>query len=190
MAVLFVASVVCLTFVIERWLALKREKVLPGRRLMELDNLSRERKATEVAALARASESPLARIVAAGLEKSDQPIAEIRGAMETAGRIEVAGLERNLHILSTLASVCPLIGLLGTVTGMIRTFGVVKAFGVGDPMRLSGGISEALLTTAGGLVVAIPAVIFYRHFAHRVDLYVLEMEEFAERVVGRLTGAK
>jgi biopolymer transport protein ExbB len=190
MGILFLGSIACLGLVLERAAALRREKILPRRFLKEAEALARGRKLPEFLALCKATESPLARIIQAGLENQAKGPADMLGAMELAGRIELSGLERNMDFLASLAAAGPLLGLLGTVTGMIRTFAVVKAFGVGDPMRLSGGISEALLTTAGGLVVAIPAVVFHRYFLHRIDRYVLQMEEFSARVLGIVTEAE
>jgi biopolymer transport protein ExbB len=103
--------------------------------------------------------------------------------LEGSGRREAKALENRLDFLSMLAAVSPLLGLLGTITGMINTFVVVRMSGLGDPMKLSGGISEALICTAAGLVVAIPAVVFHRYFLHKVDGFVMDMEEMAEKVL-------
>lgn len=189
MGLIFLGSVFCVALIIERWVALRREKVLPRKLMSEVMSLAQEKKISEVLALARSSESPVGRILAVGLEKPEQEKGRTQELMELRGRREVSGLERNLDLLGTLAAVGPLLGLLGTVTGMIRTFGVIRVVGVGDPMALSGGISEALLNTAGGLIVGIPALIFQRYYLHRVDRLILEMEEFTQLVLDRLKGA-
>jgi biopolymer transport protein ExbB len=186
MALIFLASVVCVALIVERFFGLRREKILPAKLISEIDALAREKKFSEAGALCRASDSPLAKILSAGLVVASKPKAEVRETLELCGRREAARLERNLDLLGTLAAVGPLLGLLGTVTGMIRTFGVIRLIGVGDPLQLSGGIAEALLNTAGGLVVGIPALVAQRYFLRKVDQMVLEMEEFAQMVLNFL----
>ncbi len=183
MAVLFLGSVLCVAFILERLSALQRKKILPSKFMSDLESLSLEKKSSEALAVCKAGESPIARIVLAGLEKREHSKEHVREAMEMAGRREVSNMEKHLEALATLAAAGPLVGLLGTVTGMIRTFSVVKAFGVGDPMRLSGGISEALISTAAGLVLAIPALVFHRYFLRKIDRLVLEIEEYTERIL-------
>lgn len=186
MAFIFAASVVCVALILERWIALRREKIVPYLLISEIETLAREKKFSEVSALCRASKTPLARILSAGLAISQKEKSEVREAVELSGRREATRLEHNLDLLGTLAAVGPLLGLLGTVTGMIRTFGVIRMIGVGDPMQLSGGIAEALLNTAGGLIVGIPALIAQRFFFRKVDQFVLEMEEFAQMILNLL----
>jgi biopolymer transport protein ExbB len=188
MLLISLASVVCLALVIERSVSLRRTKVMPEKLLTELEALSKEKKFSEVATLCRTSDTPLARVLSAGLAVSSKERAEIRETLELSGRREVSRLDKNLDLLGTLAAVGPLLGLLGTVTGMIRTFGVIRVIGVGDPLQLSGGIAEALLNTAGGLVVGIPALIAQRMFLRKVDGFILEMEEFAQMVLNLLKG--
>lgn len=190
MIVLGVGSILCVAFIIERLAALQRKKILPERFMEDLEGLAQERKTSEAMAVCRSVDSPVARMVAAGLAKHDKTKNQAREAMEMAGRREASNLEKNLDGLSTIAAAGPLVGLLGTVTGMIRTFSVVKAFGVGDPMRLSGGISEALISTAAGLVLAIPALVFHRYFLRRVDRLVLEIEEYTERILNHFMEGK
>lgn len=183
MVVLGLGSIFCVAYIIERLAALQRKKVIPPRFMEDLEKLAEGKKVSEALAVCRTGDNAVARIVAAGLTKLEKGLTQAREAMEIAGRREVSNLEKNLDSLSTLAAAGPLVGLLGTVTGMIRTFDVVKAFGVGDPMRLSGGISEALISTAAGLVLAIPALVFHRYFMRKIDRLVLEIEEYTERVL-------
>ena len=112
----------------------------------------------------------------------------MKEAITEAGRQEVYELERNLQALGTIAQISPLMGLLGTVLGMIKVFSTIVTKGVGDPGVLAEGISEALVTTAAGICVAIPALIFYRYFQSRVDYLVLKMEEDALRLVEGIEG--
>jgi biopolymer transport protein ExbB len=131
--------------------------------------------------------SPLGQMLAAGLANRDQPREVIKESVEDAGRHAVHELERYLSPLGTIAAISPLMGLLGTVIGMIKVFAAITASGVGNPGVLAGGISEALITTAAGLSVAIPALICYRYLRTRVDGLVIRMEKetikFLETVV-------
>ena len=114
----------------------------------------------------------------------------MKESIEETGRHVVLELERFLNTLGTIASITPLLGLLGTVVGMIKVFAVITEQGVGDPAVLSGGISQALTTTAAGLVVAIPALFFYRYFRGRVNELVLDMEQEAIRMVEVIHGER
>ena len=188
MILILLASILCITLIIERLWSLRRKKILPTKILSELDQLIRGGKKSDIVALCRAADIPLTRILQAGAEAEGAIKAEIRNKMEMRGRSEASGMEKYLNFLGTLATVGPLLGLLGTVTGMIQTFAVIRVLGVGDPMKLSGGIAEALLSTAGGLIVGIPALIFQHYFLHRVEKYVMEMEEFSERFLSLVSG--
>jgi biopolymer transport protein ExbB len=130
--------------------------------------------------------SPLGQILAAGLVNRQLDRAVMKEAIEDTGRHVVHELERYLNTLGTIAAISPLLGLLGTVTGMIRTFSALTLGGVGDPAALAGGISESLVTTAAGLMVAIPALIAYRYLRGRVDALVVQMEQEAIALVEAL----
>ncbi len=186
MAVIFLASIVALTLIIERFLSLRKEKVFPPKLMDELEHLAEKKKVSEMLALCRASDNSLARVVGGGLRALEESPAEAKEAFEMAGRKELGFLEKNLDYIGILAAVGPLLGLLGTVTGMIQTFGVIRVIGVGDPLKLSGGIAEALLNTAAGLLVGIPALIFHRYFLHRVDGFILRLEEFSQYLLNRV----
>jgi biopolymer transport protein ExbB len=116
-------------------------------------------------------------ITLAALANFNKGREEIREAIEDAGRHEVPHLERYLTWLSTIASVAPLLGLLGTVMGMIKVFNVISTQGPGNPNALAGGISEALLTTAAGLTVAIPSFVLYNYFVNKADKLIIEIEK-------------
>jgi biopolymer transport protein ExbB len=130
--------------------------------------------------------SPLGRVLAAGLVNRDHDWAVVRESIEEAGRHVVHDLGRYLNMLGTIAAVSPLLGLYGTVLGMIQTFGAITTAGVGDANVLAGGISVALLTTAFGLTVAIPSLILYRYLRGRVDALVVQMEQEAIALVDAL----
>ncbi len=183
MPVLLAGSILCATLILERAWMLRRARIFPRRIEQQLDALLTEGKVTDALAVCRASDAPLARIVGDGLEKLEEPKDELKESLEASGKKEISTMETRLDLLATLAAVGPLLGLLGTVTGMIRTFMVVGATGLGDPIRLSRGIAEALLCTAAGMIVAIPAFIFHRYFLNRIDRMALELEEFARRVL-------
>ena len=134
--------------------------------------------------------SPLGRILAAGIVNSQHGREIMKDAIEESGRHVVHELERYLNSLGTIAAITPLLGLLGTVIGMIKVFAAITAFGVGDPTVLAGGISEALITTAAGLSVGIPALMFYRYFRGRVNALTVNMEQEAIRLVEVLHGER
>jgi biopolymer transport protein ExbB len=127
--------------------------------------------------------SPLGRVLAAGLANRYRDRLVMMEAIEDAGRHVMHDLERYLNTLATIASISPLLGLLGTVMGMIRTFRAVTIAGIGDPSALAGGIAEALVTTAGGLIVAIPSLVAYRYLRGKVDALVIDMEKESLRLV-------
>lgn len=130
--------------------------------------------------------SPLGQVLAAGLASRQQDRATMKEVVEDAGRHVVHELERYLNTLGTIAAISPLLGLLGTVTGMIRTFSALTSGAGGDPAALAGGISEALITTEAGLMVAIPALIGYRYLRGRVEALVVRMEKEAIGLVEAL----
>lgn len=188
MPFIMISSIACLAIIIERFWSLRQQAVLPKRLIQQLKDLLQEKKFSEARALCGMSEATVARILSQVVSKAGSPKAEVKEILENAGRRETTMLERRLDFLGTLATAGPLLGLLGTVIGMIRTFMVVRTSGVGDPMKLSGGIAEALICTAAGLVVAIPALLFHRYFLHKVDQYVLGLEEFSEMALNELQG--
>jgi biopolymer transport protein ExbB len=125
----------------------------------------------------------LGRVLSAGLVNRHRSRELIKEAVEDTGRHVVHELERFLNTLGTIAGISPLLGLLGTVIGMIKVFSSILVHGVGDATQLAGGISEALITTAAGLTVAIPSFFFYRYFKGRVTAYVVSMEEQAINLI-------
>jgi len=134
--------------------------------------------------------SPLGKILAAGLVNRYHDREMMKVSIEEASNQVIHELERYLNTLGTIAEIAPLLGLLGTVTGMIRMFSAIGEVGLGNPMVLSSGLSEALVTTAAGLFVAIPAFVFYRYFRGVVDELVLSMELEALKMIDILHGAR
>lgn len=186
-------SVVALALFLERVWALRRERVIPPAFQRRLRLLVREGKLSEAEVLCQENASALANITAAGLKQVGGKKEEIRQAIDDVGRREVALLERFVEFMGTIAAVEPLMGLLGTVTGLIRAFQQVEAAARGGagvkPELLAGGIWEALITTAAGLIVAIPAYLGYRFLQGRINTLAVEMEEDALRVAELLAKA-
>jgi biopolymer transport protein ExbB len=176
MAPILLCSTLALAIIIERFWSLRRSSVVPAgvgktvegwaaRNELSLQHLNQLR-----------SGSALGRVLAAALLNRHRPREVIKEAVEDTGRHVVHELERFLNTLGTIAGIAPLLGLLGTVIGMIRVFSAIMLHGVGNANELAGGISEALITTAAGLTVAIPSYFFYRYFRGMVAEYVISME--------------
>ncbi|MBT3047634.1 MAG: MotA/TolQ/ExbB proton channel family protein [gamma proteobacterium symbiont of Ctena orbiculata] len=183
-------SIVALGIVIERIWSLQRKRVMPEYLMRQILQLHRDDK-LNLADLDKLKESsPLGRILAAGLINRDHNKEVMKEAIEEVGRQVVHDLERYLNTLGTIASISPLLGLLGTVIGMIKVFSVIVTAGVGDPGVLAGGISEALITTAAGLSVAIPSLMFHRYFSGLIDRLVIGMEEQALKLVEVIHGER
>lgn len=183
-------SIVALGIVIERLWSLQRKRVMPEYLMRQILQLHKDDK-LNLADLDKLRESsPLGRILAAGLVNRDHNKEVMKEAIEEIGRQVVHDLERYLNTLGTIASISPLLGLLGTVIGMIKVFSVIVTAGVGDPGVLAGGISEALITTATGLSVAIPSLMFHRYFNGLIDRLVIGMEEQALKLVEVIHGER
>lgn len=179
MWVILLCSLVALTIIFERILTLRTKQVAPESLRKQIVDLARSGKVTADKIEVVRKHSPLGRVFAAGLENLQYGPDVMREALEEAGKQVVHKLGRYLNTLGTIASITPLIGLLGTVIGMIKVFTAITASGVGDPTVLSGGISEALITTAAGLSVGIPCLMFYRHFRGRISELAVLLEENA-----------
>jgi biopolymer transport protein ExbB len=187
---LLLCSVVALAIVCERFWTLKRRAVTPETLLEQIRPLLRDGALDEEELLYIRDDSALGRVFAAGLVNMEHGREVMRDALEEAGRHAVHELERYLNTLGTIAAITPLIGLLGTVLGMIKVFAAITEFGVGDPTILAGGISEALLTTAAGLSIGIPSLMFYRYFRGRVTELAVTMEQEALRLIELVHGQR
>jgi biopolymer transport protein ExbB len=190
---LIACSILALALVIERFISLKSAKVVPPRLLDEAVSVSRQTVPSPDVVTQLEQNSALGEVLASGFRalNSDPRCSEVdlRAAMESTGRAVAHRLERYLNALATIASAAPLLGLLGTVVGMIEIFGSQAPSGGatgGNPAQLAHGISVALYNTAFGLIVAIPALIFWRYFRSRVDGYLLTLELSAERFARHL----
>ncbi len=190
---LLLCSVIALTLVVERMSSLRSQRVVPPRLLDEVISVTRASLPAADVVNKLADSSVLGRVLAGGLRAviAEPRITEValRDTFESAGRAALHELERYLNTLGTIAAAAPLLGLLGTVIGMIEIFGSQSPAGGatgGNPAQLAHGISVALYNTAFGLMIAIPALMFYRYFRRRVDSYALDMEQAAERMVPHL----
>jgi biopolymer transport protein ExbB len=179
MVPLVACSVIAVAIVLERLWTLQRRRVLPKELTSQVWQLVTHNELDQRAFLRIQQSSPLGQVLAAGLAQRHAPRDVLKDAIEDAGRHVVHELERYLGPLGTIAAISPLLGLLGTVSGMIRAFTAITAQGVGNPTVLAGGIAEALITTAAGLTVAIPSLIAYRYLRGRVDGLVVLIEKEA-----------
>lgn len=181
-------SIVAMAIIVERLWSLRTSRVIPDKLVSKVWQLHRSNQLTPGQMTKLRNSSPLGRILAAGLVNRMHSRDVMKESITDVGRQVVHELERYLNTLGTIASITPLLGLLGTVIGMIKVFSVIMSAGVGDPGVLAGGISEALITTAVGLSVAIPSLMFHRYFNGRVDRLVLGMEEEALKMVEIMQG--
>ena len=183
MVPILLCSILALAIILERSWALRQGQVMPDgllaqvRAWLQQDTLDGDR----LDALRNSSQ--LGRVLAAGLSLHRQTLEERKTAIEDAGRRGAVELERFLAALGTIAMISPLLGLLGTVWGLIVVFDQIMTTGLGQPSDLAGGIAQALITTAAGLAVAIPAVIFHRFFQRKVSVLVSQMESVAHQLM-------
>ena len=179
-------SIIALAIFLERLWSLRRSRVIPRDFLIEIEDLIRREKIPEAITRCRKDNSSMANIILAGIRNFGKRREIVKESIEEIGRREAATLERYINVVGTIAAIAPLLGLLGTVFGMIKAFNVISIQGVGNPSSLAGGISEALITTAAGLVVAIPTFVLYRYLANKADALIVEMEEHSIRMVDLL----
>lgn len=179
-------AVLALAIVVERFWSLRRKEVLPPGLGAEVRDWARKRQLDPRHIDVLRKNSPLGELLAAALDMRDRPREIMKERVEDVGRHVVHELERFMNTLGTIASVSPLLGLLGTVFGMIVMFLKILTTGVGDANQLAGGIGQALISTAGGLCVAIPAVMFHRYFRGLIAQYVVEMEKQAIALIDTL----
>jgi biopolymer transport protein ExbB len=181
-------SVIATALVVERFWSLQKRRITPDNLVAQVWQWAHAGVLDDKRIQALRDGSPLGRVLAAGLVNRDHDRMVMKDSIEEVGRHVIYELSRYLNTLGTIASIAPLLGLLGTVIGMIKVFAVITAQGVGDASVLAGGISEALVTTAAGLSVAIPTLMFYRYFLGRVEGFVVAMEQEALKLVEVLHG--
>ncbi|MCM8773063.1 MAG: MotA/TolQ/ExbB proton channel family protein [candidate division WOR-3 bacterium] len=181
---ILICGILTLAIIIERLIYLKNAKIDSEKFVEEIEDLLRRRKIKDAIEKCELENKPVPNIIKAGLMKLDRTRDEIKEAIDDSANHQIPELEKYLSILATIATVAPLLGLLGTVTGMIKAFMVIELReGLVHPGELARGIWEALITTVGGLVVAIPAYLSYNYFVTRVNNFILEMEKSATKLI-------
>jgi biopolymer transport protein ExbB len=187
---LLLCSILALGIALERAWTLRESRVIPDHLVAQVWQLLKANDLGEEKLAAVRASSPLGRVLAAGLALREAPRDVMKERIEDIGRHVSHDLERNLNALGTIAAIAPFLGLLGTVSGLIRVFSSIDAEGLGNPAALAGGISEALITTFAGLALAIPALVAYRHFRGRVLELVLRIEEEVMRLMDALHSSR
>ncbi len=186
---LLIASIIAVALIIERLIMLRKEKIVPADLLGKVVKVYRQQGVNPQMLEQLTKDSPLGQVLAAGLRNHGSSRYVMKEAIEEAGHAVAHELERFLTTLGTLATIAPLMGLFGTVVGMIEIFGSQSPTGA-NPQVLAHGISVALYNTALGLVIAIPAMIFYRHFRAKVESFLVEMEQQANKLVDLIHGER
>jgi len=188
---ILLCSLVAAVIIIERLIFFRRIRVDEDAFIRRLKATLEKGHADEALSICESHPSPIANLVKVGIENRQQPKQVIREAILDAANLEIPKLERSLSMLGTVGYLAPLLGLLGTVTGNIKSFGVIGQLGVvGDPGLLARGIAEALLTTAFGLMVAIPVVVFYNYLVTKVNNIITRLENRVNQLVHMLEGSK
>jgi len=168
---------------------LQRKNVIPSEFIHNVEDLLKKRKISDAIFLCQGNASSIARVFLAGIKNAGKGMWLVKESIEEMGGREAVILEKRIGILSTIASIAPLLGLLGTVSGMIKTFKVISVQGVGNPAPLAGGIAEALITTAAGLSVAIPTLVCYRILRDKAESLIFEMEENSIQLLEIMEGS-
>lgn len=175
---LLISSVLALTIIIDRFIYFTRVKAQDESLAPKIISLLKDNEIKAAIALCETNKSPLSNIIISGLKNTNMP----KEFMQSQSNKELPKLERFISTLSTISTVAPLLGLLGTILGMIQSFAVISVVGSGKPTALAGGIANALLTTAAGLIIAIPSVVFYNYFVNTINSRILFMENLSNEV--------
>ncbi|MDP6038359.1 MAG: MotA/TolQ/ExbB proton channel family protein [Candidatus Latescibacteria bacterium] len=185
---LTICSILALGIAIERGFALRHRRIIRPEIVSVIENIQGSEDIGLALTVCRQYDGPFSGVMRAGLDNRHLPLDEIRESILDQGRQEMGVLQKGLVVLETVAGVSPLLGLLGTVLGMIKVFQQVSEAGVGQANLLAGGISEAILTTAAGLFIAIPSLVFYNFFSTRAESLILEIEKYANSLLKKLRG--
>ena len=184
---LLLCSIIGLAIVIEKFLSLRRKKVIIPEIVSVLDNIKGPGDIGLALSICEKHKGPFPNIIRIGLENRNLPKEEIKETLNNQGRQEVHSLEKGLVILETVAGIAPLMGLLGTVIGILKVFNVISVMGVGQATAMAGGISEALITTIVGLSIGIPAVVGYNYFTDKAETLILEIEKYSALLLKKVT---
>jgi biopolymer transport protein ExbB len=183
-------SVLTLAVIIEKLFSLRTSKVIQGEIMSCIESIRTPADIPLAMKICERFDTPFANIIRAGLAEANKPIFIVRQAMEDTGRREVKRLDRYMVVLETAAASGPLMGLLGTVIGMIQVFSVISVSGVGQAGMLSGGIAQALITTVSGLVIAVPALIVFNFLDARIEGMVMRIDEYSHMLLKRLSAMR
>jgi biopolymer transport protein ExbB len=183
---LFLCSVTALAIFIEKAISLQRRKVIVPEVVSVLENVKEKNDFGLALSICEKHSGPFANIIRISLENHDLPREELKEILQDQGRQEVHQLEKGLGMMETIAGIAPLLGLLGTVLGILKVFKVIAAIGVGQATALAGGIAEALITTIAGLFIGIPALVAYNYFSNKAEALVLEIEKYSSRLLGKI----
>lgn len=187
---IILCSVVAMAIIGERFWSLQKKYVSPPTLVKQIQQWLERKELNDARIDLLAETSPLGKILAAGLINRNNSREIIREAVEDAGRHAAPELDRYLNSLGTIATITPFLGLLGTVLGMIEMFSGISSHGVGDPAVVAGGIAQALVTTATGIGIAIPSVMFFRYFRGKVEVLLVDMEQEAIKLIEILHGER
>jgi biopolymer transport protein ExbB len=183
---LALSSIIALAFVLERFIFLRKKKILVPEILSVVENFSSPKDIDLARSICAKNSGPLSNVIRIGLDNYELTRDEIKELLEDQGRQEIRTLQRGLITLEIIAAIAPLMGLLGTVLGMVRVFDVIKDQGVGQTAALSGGISEALITTVAGLFIGIPALVAYYYFTHKAENLILDIEKYTNQIIHKI----
>ncbi len=187
---LALTSLIAVAFIIERALSLRKKKILIPEILSVVENFSSLRDIDLARNICLKYRGPLSNIILMGLENYQVSKVEMRELLEDQGRQEIRTLQRGLVVLEAIAAVAPLMGLLGTVLGMVDVFSVIQEQGIGQTAALSGGISQALLTTVTGLFIGIPTLIAYYYFTQKAENLILDIEKYTNQLINKINRIK
>ncbi|RMH62397.1 MAG: MotA/TolQ/ExbB proton channel family protein [Calditrichaeota bacterium] len=184
---LLLSSIIALVYIIERAVSLRRKKVLIPEIISVVENLNSAKDLEMARAICERHEGPLPALVTTTLQNTRLPREELREVLQEQGRQDIRTLQKGLGILETIAAIAPLMGLLGTVLGMVDVFAVISDKGIGQTAALSGGIAQALLTTVTGLFIGIPVLVAYNYFSGKAESLILDIEKYANNLILKLS---
>jgi len=184
---LIICSIIVVAIVIERAISLRRKKVLIPEIISVIETIKKPEDVNLAISICQKNEGAFASIVQLGLENKDLSNDELKELITDQGRQEVRSLEKGLVVIETIAGIAPLLGLLGTVVGMIKVFTVISEQGLGQTQALSGGISEALITTVIGLSIGIPSFVLYNYFTDKAENLIMDIEKFTSQLLRKLS---
>jgi biopolymer transport protein ExbB len=180
---LLLAAFIALTVIVERFVILQRKFALPRQHLQQIFTLIREGNLTQASAACGEFDTPATAVLAAGIEHFANPVVEMELTMKNCAEEWIHRLEKRIEILDTVITAAPLMGLLGTITGMMASFRVLSEKGVNEPNAITGGVAEALIATATGLIIALVCLLAFNYFSTRIKSFIFEIESLAARLL-------